>query len=212
MDCCSVNDLDKEFNQAWARKELKGYRKKGLAKRARKLADLLAQQGLTGGTLLEVGGGIGALHQELLRRGATSAIGVDASHAYIEAAEELADELGSRDRVEYQAGNFIDLEANLPEADIVLLDRVVCCYPDMKSLVSASARHAARLYALTYPRRNWPVRGGMLMFNLLYILFRRRFRIFAHKPSEVSATLEAQGFRRIVRSTHTVWELAVYAR
>lgn len=212
MDCCSVNYLNKEFNQAWARKELKGYRKRGLAKRARKLADLLTQQGLSGATLLEVGCGIGALHQELLGRGATSVVGVDASHGYIEVAGELAEEMGSQDRVEYHAGNFVDLEAELPKVEVVVLDRVICCYPDMKSLVSASSRHATKLYALSYPRRNWPVRAGILTFNLLYILFRRRFRIFAHKPSEVSAMLETQGFNRIVRSTHFVWELAVYAR
>ena len=60
MDCCTVNDLDREFNQAWARKELKSYRRKGLAKRARKLGDLLKQQDLSGATLLEVGCGISA--------------------------------------------------------------------------------------------------------------------------------------------------------
>ena len=212
MDCCTVSDLDREFNQAWARKELKSYRRKGLAKRARKLGDLLKQQDLSGATLLEVGCGISALHQELLGSGVTSAVGVDASHAYIEVAGELAEELGSQDRVEYYAGNFVDLDGQLPVADVVLLDRVICCYPNMESLVSASARHATRFYALSYPRGTWWVRIPMLVLNLVYALLRKRFRVFAHKPGDVSATLEAQGFSRAVKATHFVWELAVYRR
>ena len=37
-------------------------------------------------------------------------------------------------------------------ADVVTLDRVICCYPDMEALVGRSAERALRLYGLVHPR------------------------------------------------------------
>ena len=162
MECCSVNGLDRIFNKSRARKESNSYLKKGLDKRARKLADFLKGESLSEATLLDVGCGVGGLHLELLKHGAGKAIGVDVSPAYVEAASSLARELGFQNVVEYHVGDFVEQERDIPTADIVLLDRVVCCYPDMEPLVTAYARHAQRLYALTYPRRTWWMRVGPL--------------------------------------------------
>ena len=211
-DCCSVNGLDRQFNESWSRKELKSYREKGLAKRAGKLTDFLKTQDLSGATLLEIGCGIGALHQELLRDGAAKATGVDVSSAYIEAAKTLAQEQSSQDSVEYHVGDFVELEPQIPNADIVLLDRVICCYPDMNALVTASGQHAQRLCALTYPRWTWWIRAGKVLLNFGCTLLRRRFRIFIHNPNQVSATLGSQGFAPVFRTTSGVWEIAVYGR
>ena len=95
MECCSVNGLDRIFNKSRARKESNSYLKKGLDKRARKLADFLKGESLSEATLLDVGCGVGGLHLELLKHGAGKAIGVDVSPAYVEAASSLARELGS---------------------------------------------------------------------------------------------------------------------
>ena len=152
MDCCSVNGLDELFNESTARKELKSYREKGLGKRAKMLVDFLKEQDLPGATLLEIGSGIGALHLELLKEGAEKAVGVDVSSAFVEAATGLAKELGFQDAVEYHIGDFVEREQEIPSADIVLLDRVICCYPNLKALATTSTQHAQRLYALTYPR------------------------------------------------------------
>ena len=190
-DCCSINDLDGQFDESWARKKLKSYQKNGLDKRATKLAGFLKTQGLSGATLLEIGCGIGALHQELLRDGAAKATGVDVSSAYIEAAKTLAREQGSQDSVEYHVGDFVDMEQDLPEADVVVLDRAICCYPDMQTLVTASARHSRRTCALTYPRWTWWIRAGHPLLNLLFAVIRKRFRTFIHNPSQISATLRS---------------------
>ena len=215
MDCCSVNGLDVLFNASTARKELKSYRKKGLGKGSRKLVDFLKEQNLAGSTLLEIGGGIGALHLELLKEGAQKAVGVDVSTAYVEAATGLAQELGFADAVEYYVGDFVEQEQKIALADIVLLERVICCYPNMKALVTASAQHAQRLYALTYPRRTWLIRAVFFMMNLGLAILRKRFRIFVHHPQEVAATLASEGFSPIFHSASGIgghWQIAVYQR
>ena len=212
MNCCSANGLDEFFNKSTARKDLKSYRKKGLGKGSRKLVEFLKEQSLAGSTLLEIGGGIGALHLELLKEGAQKAVGVDVSAAYVEAATGLAQELGFADAVEYYVGDFVEEEQKIAPADIVLLDRVICCYPDMQALVTASAQHAQRLYALTYPRRTWWVRAGFSMMNIGVTVLRKRFRVFVHHPQEVAATLTSQGFTRILQATSGVWDIVVFQR
>ncbi len=215
MNCCSPNGLDEMFNESAVRKDLKSYRKKGLDRRARRLVDFLSQQDISEATLLEIGGGIGALHLELMKAGAAKAVGVDASSAYVKAATSLAQSMGYGDAVEYHVGDFAEREQDIPGADIVLLDRVICCYPDMKALVTASGRHAQRICALTYPRRTWPIRAGVSLTNFVMAVFRRRFRTFVHHPQEVAATLASQGFSRIFEATAgfgRIWEIAVYQR
>ena len=215
MDCCSPNGLDEMFNESAAKKELRAYQKKGLDKRARTLVDFLSQQDISGATLLEIGGGIGAVHLELMKAGAAKAVGVDVSSAYVKTASGLAESMGYGDAVEYHVGDFAEKERDIPAADIVLLDRVICCYPDMKVLVTASGRHAQRLCALTYPRRTWVARAVVSIANFGMAMLRRPFRIFVHRPQEVAATLASQGFSRVFEAYAgfgRMWEIAIYQR
>ncbi len=212
MDCCSVNGLNNVFNESKARKESEAYSRKGLGKRARKLIDLVESQDISEATVLDIGCGVGALHLELLKQGAGRAIGVEVSSAYVEAATSLAQSLGFQDAVEYHEGDFVELEEGIPPADIVLLDRVVCCYPDMEALVTASARHAQRLYALTYPRRTWWMRIAAFMVNLGLTVVRRQFRFFLHHPRQIEATLASAGLTPAHRATSGPGELAAYQR
>ena len=215
MDCCSVNGLDKIFNKSTAQKEMKAYLKKGLDKRAQLLVNLLKEQGISDATVLEIGGGIGSLHLDLIKAGAASAVGYDASSAYVEAATSLAERLGLQDSVEYHLGDFAEQAPSAEDADIVLLDRVICCYPDMKALVTGSAQRTKRLCALTYPTRTWWTRAALSVGNLLLALFRKEYRSFIHHPQEISATLAFQGLTRIFQGTSGflgVWQIAVYQR
>ena len=212
MDCCDVNGLDREFTQSAARGDLKSYRKRGLDKRARKVADFLKSQGLSNATVLDIGCGIGALNLELLRAGAARATGVDVSAHYAEAAETLASSLGLRDSVEYRVGDFVQLDPDVPDADITTLDRVVCCYPHMNELVSSSARRTHRLYALTYPRWTWWLRAGNILQNLFYAVLRKRYRGFMHRPEDIGETLSAEGFFPVYEDRSGVWEIAVHQR
>ena len=214
MDCCSVNGLDKIFNKSKAQKESKAYLKKGLGKRARKIVDFLKSTSLSGATVLDIGCGIGALHFELLKEGAAKAVGVDVSPASMEAATSLAQRVGFQGLVEYHVGDFVEQEGDIGQADIVLLDRVICCYPDMERLVTTSAQHAHRLYVLTYPTPTWWLRTARLLLNLGLTIFRNRYRFFLHHPSKIAEILASEGFTNIFHTTSTFgfWQVAVYQR
>jgi hypothetical protein len=112
------------------------------------------------GSVLDVGGGIGALSFELLDQGAARAMIVDASGAYLDAA---AEESKRRDRVgvmQMVPGDFVTLAERVPPAAIVTLDRVVCCYPDYEALIRHAAELAEKRFAYSYPRDRWFVQTG----------------------------------------------------
>jgi magnesium-protoporphyrin O-methyltransferase len=116
------------------------------------------------------------------------------------------------DRADYHVGDFIELAESLPDADVVTLDRVVCCYPDMPRLIGASAGKAGRLYGLVFPRRRWPVRAVIAVMNVLEILKRNAFRVFVHDPSEIEMAVRAAGFERAHEAKTFVWHVEVYSR
>ncbi len=153
MDCCShsrgLNDL---FDERTAQDELRqSLAAHGIDRHARRIVDALAARGVADASVLEIGGGIGGLHAELLRRGASRATDVDIASAYIAAAQSLAERLGLRERVEYRQADFASVAGDLAPADIVVMNRVVCCYPDMPALITAAAQHAGRLLAVSFP-------------------------------------------------------------
>ncbi|MFQ5859762.1 MAG: hypothetical protein ACE5LU_29555, partial [Anaerolineae bacterium] len=148
----------------------------------------------------------------LLRAGASTAINIDASPAYLEAAEEEAERQGFADRVTSHAGDFVDLAPEIPPADVVTLDRVICCYHDMEALVGLSSARARRLYGLIYPRDTWWVKMAGPIANFYFWLRRNPFRIFFHPTEAVEAVLRSNGLeRRFCRKTF-VWQVVVYGR
>jgi len=212
MDCCNVNGLNEVFNKSKAAKESRKYLRRGLDQRATMVLGCLTDQGVAGASILEIGCGVGSLHMELLKQGAGSAIGVEVSQSYVEAATGLSRTLGFQDSTQYHMGNFVDLEEDIPSADMVVLDRVICCYPDMKGLVTAYTRHTQRFYVLTYPRRTWWMRVGAWAFNFGLTAMRREFRFFLHHPEEIGATIEAAQFSLIQSAKHGPWGMAAYRR
>ncbi len=165
-----------------------------------------------GATLLDIGGGIGAIHHELLQEGAASAVHVDASAAYLEKAKGEAERRGHRDRVRFLHGDFVDIVGSVPQADVVTLDRVICCYPDVERLVHLSAERSDRYYGLVYPRDSWWMR---LAFPVPNLYFRARscpFRIFLHPVARVDQLIRDCGFTEIFKKLTAVWLIALYRR
>lgn len=201
VDCCHGNGLTQEFDRAQAQRDVKAYLAKGLDMDNRVMRDALLAQGVSGASILEIGCSVGVLHLELLRAGAARATGVDASPAAIEAARALAAQLGLQERTEHHVMDFAEGTERLPEADIVVLVSVLCCYPHMRELVTLSARHARRLYALAYPRVNWATRLWAGGYNVFMKLRRREFRLFLHPPEEVFRTVTALGFSPLFSRT-----------
>ena len=212
MNCCQCQGIEELFSQQYVTREVRRYRAKGPDKTTRMLVDAIKAEEVTGGTLLDIGGGVGAIQHALLQAGLEHATDVDVSSAYLAAARSEAHRRGFLDRVTYHQGNFVDLVSEIEPADIVTLDRVICCYPDMEDLVGKSAARAGKLYGLVYPRDTWWIRIGLAVGNFFFKLRRSAYRGFIHPTREVEAILHSSGLRRRFYRRTLLWQVAVYAR
>ncbi len=212
MPSCQCQGIEGCFNQWFVARELARYRRGGPAKTTRILVEAIEAAGVEGMTLLDIGGGVGAIQHALLQAGVSGATDVDAATAYTEAAREEAERLGLADRVRFLHGNFVDLAPEVPPADIVTLDRVICCYDDMRALVGLSAERARRLYGLVFPRDPWWARLLAPIPNAILRAFRNRFQFFIHPTPAVEAIVRAQGLERRFYRKVGFWQVVVYAR
>lgn len=212
VTCCQCEGIERQFGRKTARWELRRYRKRGPRATTRLLIDALRREGVSGTSILDVGAGVGAIYHELLAAGAARAVHVDVAPEYLTVAREEAERRGHADRVEFVRGDFVDVAAARGEADVVTLDRVICCYPDMEQLVSLAADKARRVLGAVYPRQAWWMRAMVAGVNLVMRVQRSGFRTYLHPPSAIDAVLRAHGLeRRAVR--HTLgWEVVVYSR
>jgi magnesium-protoporphyrin O-methyltransferase len=210
-DCCGV-DYDEQFNADEARRDLLEYRASGPDASTRVLIEALIAQGVEGASLLDIGGGIGAVQLGLLEAGAASSVDVDASAPYLQVAESEAAERGWRDRTRYLHGDFTRLADDVEPADIVTLDRVVCCYPDARTLIGRSAAKARRLYGLVHPVDRWWTRLFGVVGNLGYRLFRNPYRIYIHPQSLIDSLVRAEGLEPVSVRNALFWRTAVYRR
>jgi magnesium-protoporphyrin O-methyltransferase len=210
--CCNARGCDTVFGEWFARRAAKRYRKKGLDKTARRMVAFLDSRGLEGEKVLEIGGGVGEIGLELLARGAARAVNLELSPAYEEEATRLAREHGLEERVTWRVHDIAADRDAIEPADIVVLHRVVCCYPDYRRLLGAAADHARRFVVFSYPPRNPLSRLFVAGANLLTRAFREEFRAFVHPPSALLAVLEQRGFRPVLTHRALVWQIAGFER
>lgn len=214
-DRCCRPDYERVFDEAGARRELAKYRQEGPHGTARRLIDAVRAEGeVAGSRLLDIGGGVGSIGHELMAAGAGALTAVDLSRHYLEAAEDEARERGYLDRARFEFGDFVELAAagKVEDADIVTLDRVLCCYRHWRALVAASTARTRRLYALVYPvDRPW-VRIGLALENLMHRVRRSDFRAYVHPDRAVDRAIREAGFRRTYHHSGFVWRTVVYRR
>ena len=212
MSSCQCNGCDSQFGAEHAISDLERYRQSGPDRTTQLLLDALKRENLHDATLLDVGAGIGVVHHELLSAGVRSATHVDATDANIEAAQLEVARLGHGDRVDFRQGDFVALSSEIPAADIVTLDRVICCYPNLEQLVSVSASKARRFYGAVYPRDRWLNKAWVALENFARRIIGNPFRTFVHPVAAIDDLLARNGLeRRSVRDTF-VWRVAVYGR
>ena len=209
---CAVGN---EFDERQARRDLETFRRNGADRTTGWLIEGLgggAGSGVDGASVLDIGAGIGAVHLALLAAGAATALDVDGSPAYVSVAAAEARRAGVDDRVRHETGDFVELAPAIEPADLVALDRVVCCYPDASTLVGLAAERARRRIGLVYPRDTWWIRAGGRVFNVVGRLTRARLRIWIHRTAEIDAIVRAAGFvPRLERATR-IWQVVVYER
>ena len=207
-DCGCAN----VFSTKQADDDLKRYRKKGPDSSTRALIDALVAEGVEGETLLDIGAGIGAIQLGLLAAGAARAESVDATEAYVGAAREEAERRGFGDRVSGRVGDFVALADEVDPADIVTLDKVVCCYPDLPALLGRAAERANRVVGLVYPRVTWWNRIAARLIGAWGFVTRDPTRWHLHAAAEIDAVLRRAGFVRHEVRRDLIWLVVIYRR
>jgi magnesium-protoporphyrin O-methyltransferase len=207
VSCCPPRGAE-PFTEKLAARDLKRFRRRGLDPTARALVEAVEPEG----TVLEIGGGVGALHLELVRRGAGRATNVELSPAYEHAAAELAREQGFEERVDRRVLDFTQSGGELEPADVVVLHRVVCCSPDVDALVGGAAKHARRALGLTFPIDAWWTRLIAFGFNTGARLLRWEWRFYVHREDAIAAAAEREGLRRTHDGRRRIWRIAVFVR
>ncbi|MDP9226215.1 MAG: SAM-dependent methyltransferase [Actinomycetota bacterium] len=210
--CCNPRGCDQFFSPRFARRVAKRYRKRGLDKTSRQIVEFLAARGIQGATVLEVGGGIGEIQIELLKRGAERSVNLELSPGYDGEAGRLLLEAGLEGRVERRLHDIALDPDSIEPVDVVVLHRVVCCYPDYERLLGAAAAHARRCLVFSYPRRNAASRSVVAAQNLGFRLMRREFRTFAHPPSAMLAVLRERGLDPTFAHKGVAWQVTGLVR
>lgn len=213
--CCSpeeVNDLDNTFGAERAREDAERYLKKGLGKRGKKLIAYLRGQ-VEGGSVLDIGCGAGGVHHELLKLGVAGAVvGVDASSAYLAAAGGNAAVLGVSGRVTYHQRDFAQFADEFEPADVVILDRVVCCYPHLDQLLGQAAHRAQRFLAISLPIDTWWIRPVFAVIDRVLTLFKSKYHPYLHPHSEVLSIANAAGLQPVYIDRSGLWRIFVFGR
>jgi magnesium-protoporphyrin O-methyltransferase len=210
-ECCASAATARFFDADKARKELRGYHRRGPGPTTRRLLSGLRSAGASG-TLLDAGSGSGILTLELLKSGVTRAICIDISAGSLGVAQEEAHRQGLADRITWQEGDLTELAATLPEADIVTLDRVVCCYPAYRPLLMAAAGRSREWLAYSYPRNRWLVRAVLWLENLWFRVRGLEFQAYAHPIPAMDAVLREAGFAPVRHDATLAWQSSVYRR
>jgi 16S rRNA G966 N2-methylase RsmD len=210
--CCDPRGCDRIFGRRFARGRAARYRRRGLDRTARRMVDLLVEAGVDGATVLEIGGGVGEIELELLERGAASATCLELSPAYDADAERLTADKGMTGRVRRR---ILDLAAEpdaVEPADVVVLHRVVRCYPDYERLLSAAAGRTRRQLVFSHPPRNLVSRAIIATQNLVLRLSGSEFRTFTHPPEAMLAVLAEKGLAVRATGGGPVWRVVALSR
>jgi magnesium-protoporphyrin O-methyltransferase len=214
--CCppeNINDLDSTFNEERARGDAKKYLKKGLPKRAQKLIAYWGGKRDSPLSVLDIGCGAGGVHHELLKRGiADQVTGVDASSAYLAAAGENAGILHLTDQVAYHQRDFAQFPHEFETADLVVLDRVICCYPHLQKLLGAAADRAGKFLVLSYPVDTWYMRLLIGVADFFLKWQGSGYHPYVHEEGQVLAVLENAGMSPVHLDHHIIWRIRVFAR
>jgi hypothetical protein len=150
MDCCRGSASDEFFDDRFARRELRRYRRRGPAPWTRKLLSAIEGASVPAdSTLLDVGGGVGAIHHELLEHGFARATQIDASSAFRRRGREV-ERLHHDGRVDLKRGDFHTLAVALHRPTSSPSTASSAAIPTSNPC-SATPPHALRLVAFTYP-------------------------------------------------------------
>jgi len=205
-DCCDPDDYRSVFSERFARRTAKQYRKRGLTPAAERIVQFVADNDVQGASVLEIGGGVGHIQVELLRRGAARVTNLELSTEYEAEADRLLASAGTADRVDRRLLDIAADPERVEPADIVVLHRVVCCYPDYERLLTAAARHAKRLLVFSYPPDTRLNRTVNRLENAMRRVRGNGFRTYIHPPESMIGVATGDGMRAAYQKHSRDWD------
>ena len=208
MSCCDAATAF--FDDTVARRDLRNYRRRGPGAQSRKLLQALGS--VLGHSVIDVGSGIGAMTHGAIAAGAEHVTAVDASKAYLNALSVEAERQGHAERIRMQFGDFVAVADSLDSADMVTMDRVICCYSDVSALLTRAASKARGAVGLTYPRATQLSRLGIRVFNWIQHLRGCDFRVYYHTSAQICDALYSSGFELAAQDRTLLWQVAVFRR
>ena len=210
--CCDSSGYRGVFNTKAAERYVRTFGKKGLDSTAAPMVGALCSKGVDGASVLEVGAGAGTAIVSLLEAGASRAVAFEISSAYEGPAGRLREERGIEAPVEWHTDDFVAMADTVGSADVVFLNRVVCCYPDMEELIDAVTAKSTRLLAVSYPRDRLSFRFLARIMNAWLKFRKNTFRVFLHDPAMVASRVAAGGLREVAAGTTPGWHWKVWER
>ena len=212
MNCCRSGPCEEFFKPRAARKTLERYRKKGPDDIERRMILAASVEGIEGARVLEIGGGIGAIQAELVEAGAASGEVVELVSAWEPYALELAVDKHIEGRTTFRVADVLEDPDVVEPADVVVMNRVVCCSPDGVELVGAAAGLASRTLVLSFPRNARWIHVAIWLLNTGFRLTRRSFRVFLHPRAALLGAAAAAGLEVVGEGSEGFWEFAALGR
>jgi len=210
--CCDEDLARIGYDGQDAADDVELWREHGPRVETQELLDVILAEGVEGAALLDIGAGVGAVHVTLLEAGAATALDVDASPEYLDAAKAEAERRGLADRIEYRYGDVVELADDLPPADIVTADSVICCYPYLAPFLAAAVSTGPRIVGLTYIHDAWWLRIWMRFWNVVWVLRRFPDRWCVHRHRTVDRLMRQAGYTVIHDGGTWNWRVVVYRR
>lgn len=210
--CCPHSQSANKFFSFFAKSYRRRFARKGFEPSQQQLIKGITQASYRDKTLLEIGCGVGHLHQSLVEQGSLFAVGIELASEMIIEATDWAKQRGISEKTKYIEGDFIDIAETIEPADIVIMDKVVCCYPDAESLIHRSLEKCTESFALTYPRKTWYTKSGVQFFAFLMKLLGSNFRPYVHDPVLIERWITEQGFKKTVQSQTIIWLTQIYQK
>jgi 2-polyprenyl-3-methyl-5-hydroxy-6-metoxy-1,4-benzoquinol methylase len=213
--CCTINPIQEganSFFSKYAGMYARRFRKRGLERVQRLLLDGVRREQVAGKDVLDIGCGVGALHLTLLKEGAARATGVDMSEAMIATAQRFSRDLGVSDRAEYLVSDFVGVADTIRDSDVTLLDKSVCCYEDVGTLVRASTAKTKRVYALSHPKQNLFMELAFKSHIAFAKFFKWKFHPFWHDWTKLKEDIQRLGFELVYSNSTPMWQVLVFRR
>ena len=212
MGCCQCQGIENMFDKKAAKRALKRYLKKGPSKTTGMLLKAIHKTEVKGLEFLDIGGGIGAIQYDLIKAGASSGTSIEASPAYIDLVKEEIHKNNLAEIIDFKHGDFTAIVSDVDSADIVTLDKVICCYDNMSELVRLSSKLSRKIYAVIYPRDVWWTKLALPFINFYPIIKGSPFRVFIHPTKKVEEIIIRNGLKRDYYATTLFWQVATFTK